>query len=98
MKNETITTPNFTGSIARTIAKIRASTCIDEADEEFIAKILQDELTEQYRMLDEYYEEEYYNALSRARNSAYDEGFNDGYDVGYDNGYDDWHAKKHSAV
>ena len=94
MKNETIVTPNFTGSIARTIAKIRASTCIDDVDAEVIEELLQDELNEYCMMLNGYYEEEYYNAISRARNSAYD----DGYDVGYDNGYADCHAKNHSAV
>ena len=94
MNTKTIVTPNFTVSIARTIAKIRASTCINVVDAEAIEKILQDELTEQYRMLAGYYEEEYRNAISSARNSAYDDGFDDGYDVGYDNGS----SESHSAV
>ena len=75
-----------------------ANFCIDDVDAEVIEKILQEGIDEYYMMLDGYYEEEYYNELSRARNSAYDDGFDDGYDVGYDNGYADCHAKNHSAV
>ena len=89
----TIVKPDFKAAIANIIAELRTVTCIDDVDAEVIKEILQDELTEQYRMLDGYYEEEYYNAISRARNSAYDDGFDDGYDVGYDNGYSDCHAK-----
>ena len=82
----TITTPNFMGKAANIIAEIRTRTCIDDVDAEVIKAILQDELNEYYRMLNGYYEEEYYNALNTARNRAYDEGFDDGYDVGYDEG------------
>ena len=82
----TITKPNFMGKTAKIIAKVRASACIDDVDAEVIEKILQEELNEYYRMLDGYYEEEYYNALNTARNRAYDDGFDVGYDVGYDEG------------
>ena len=89
--NYTVTTPNFMDRIAKTIADIRNRTCIDDDDAEVIEDILKNELKEYYRMLDGYYEEEYYNAISSARNSSYDEGYEDGYDVGYDNGYSDSH-------
>ena len=83
----TITTPNFMGKTANIIAEIRTKTCIEDVDAEVIKDILQAALNEHYRMLDEYYAEEYYNALNTARNRAYDDGFDDGYDVGYDVGY-----------
>ena len=84
--------PDFMVRTAKIIEEIRASTCIDDVDVEVIEKILQDGLNKYYDELDGYYEEEYYNALSRARNSAYDDGFNDGYDVGFDNGSSESHA------
>ena len=83
---KTITTPDFTGSIAKIISEARLRTCMDEIDTDVLVEILQDALNEYYTLLDRYYEEEYCNAVSSARNSAYDEGFDDGYDVGYDNG------------
>ena len=92
MKNETITTPNFMGRIKKIIEEVSASTCIDEIEAEIIEVILQAALKEYYDALNEYYEEEYHNALSRARNSAYDAGFDDGYEVGYDNGSSDSHS------
>ncbi len=79
----TITTPDFMGKTARIIAEVRTKTFIDEV----AAEVIKDALNEYCRMLDEYYAEEYYNALNTARNRAYDEGFDDGYDVGYDAGH-----------
>ena len=70
--------PNFMERTAKIIAEIRNRTCIDD-DVEAIEKILQDELNEYYRMLDGYYEEEYYNTISSYRSSAYDKGYADGY-------------------
>ena len=95
MKTETIKTPNFTGSIAKIVSEVRLRTCMDEIDADVLVEILQDSLNEYCTLLDKYYEEEYYIAISRARNSAYDEGFDDGYNVGYDNGYADCNAENH---
>ena len=84
---ETIMSPNFTGRIAKIIAEVR-STCIDKIDAEaieVIEELLQDELLElnEYcRMLDEYYIEEYHNAIARVRSKAYDAGYDDGYSDG----------------
>ena len=77
---ETIKTPDFT----RVIAEIRTITGIGD----FEAEALQELLKEYCVMVDEYYIEEYHNALDSARNSAYD----DGYDVGYFEGYEDGYA------
>ena len=85
MKTGTITTPNFRDITAKIIAEIRARTCIDD-DAEVLEAMLKDELTEYCRMLDGYYEEEYFNAIS----SVYDEG--------YDEGYYDGRSESHSAV
>ena len=85
--NYTVTTPNFMVKTAKIIAEVRARTCIDDVDAEVIEEILQNELTEYYRMLAGYYEEEYYNAIASARTSAYDNGYADGYDIGYDEGH-----------
>ena len=81
MNTKTIVTANI-------IAKIRTMTCIDDVD----AEVIKDALNEYCDALNEYYVEEYHNALSSARNSAYDAGFEDGYDVGYDNGCSDGHS------
>ena len=94
----TITTPNFTGKVAKTIAKIINRTCIDDDDVEVIEAILQDMFIEECSMLAGYYEEEYYNAISSARSKAYDDGHSDGYDDGYESGYADCHAKNNYAV
>ena len=88
-----VTTPNFMGRIAKIIEEIRTRTCIDEIDTEVLEKILQDELTEYYTLLNGYYEEEYYIAISSARSKAYDDGHSDGYADGYDAGCADCHAK-----
>ncbi len=80
---------DFMVKIANILAEVRARTCIDELDAEVIEAILQDSLNEYFVMLDGYYEEEYYNAISSARSRAYDDGHSDGYNIGYDIGYDD---------
>ena len=92
MNTKTINTPNFMVSAAKIIAEIRNQTCIEDVDAEAIKAILQNALNEYYDELNEYYEEEYCNAISSARNSAYDDGYDDGYDIGYDNGYSDGHS------
>ena len=83
MKTETITT------IAKIIEEVNAKTCINKIDKEVIVGILQASLNEYFVMLDGYYEEEYYIAISSARNIAYDDGHSDGYADGYDIGYED---------
>ena len=102
MNTKTIIPPNFMGSTANIIAEIRTKTGIDDVDVEVIEKILQDALNEYYSMVDEYYEEEYYIAISSVRNKAYDDGhsdgYADGYEIGYDDGYDDGRYKSHSVV
>ena len=81
MKTETI--------IAKIIEEVRNHTCIDNIDTEVLEEILQASLNEYFTMLDEYYEEEYYNAISSARSKAYDDGHSEGYADGFDIGYDD---------
>ena len=88
---ETIKTPDFT----RLITEVSAITDIDEVHAEAIEKLLKDELNEYYKMLDEYYVEEYHNAIASARNIAYDAGHSDGYADGYDVGYDDGYYESH---
>ena len=87
------TMTDFLESTAKIMAEIRTRACIDDVDAEAIEKILQDELTEYYTLLNGYYEEEYYIAISSARSKAYDDGHSDGYDDGYDAGCADCHAK-----
>ena len=77
---------------AKIIEEVLNRTYIDKIDTEIIVDILQGELKEYYAELEEYFNEEYHNAIARARNSAYDSGFDDGYDVGYDNGQSDSHS------
>ena len=79
MKTVTIKTPNFTRRIASITAEIRTIACIDDVDAEVIEKILQDALTEECRMLDGYYAEEYYNEIA----SSYVKGYTSGYDDGH---------------
>ena len=84
--------PKFMGRVAKIVEQVRTKTCIDNVDTEAIEKILQDELNEYCRMLDGYYAEEYYNAITSAQHRAYDEGHSDGYSLGYDDGYLDGHS------
>ena len=69
--------------IAKLVKEIQTQICIDDADVEILEGLLKDELNEYCILLDEYYEEEYYIAISDARNRAYDAGYADGYDEGY---------------
>ena len=96
MQIDTIKTPNLTRKIANIIAEIRTIACIDDVDAEAIEKILQDELTEECRMLDGYYWEEYYNELSSAEHRAYNAGHYDGYNVGYNVGHYDGYSESNS--
>ena len=83
--------PIVTPKVADIIAKIINRTCIDNDDVEVIEEILQGTLHEYYAALEEYFVEEYYNAVSSARSKAYDDGHSDGYDDGYESGYADCH-------
>ena len=56
------------------MAEVRRKTCINDYEEE----VIKDALNKYYDALNEFFEEEYYNALNSARNKAYD----DGYDAG----------------
>ena len=91
MKTETIMT-DFMDRTAKIIEEMRNRSRINVVDTEVIEAMLKDAFNEYCDALNEYYVEEYHNALSSARNSAYDAGFEDGYDVGYDNGYSDGHS------
>ena len=88
MKTKTIVTPKFTKSIEKIITEISAITDIDEVRAEVIEKLLQDELRAYYAEL-----EDYYIAISSARNEAYYEGHSDGYARGYDVGRDEGRDK-----
>ena len=74
--------PDFIDSTAKIIEEVLARTCIDKIDTEVLEDILQDELKAYYAELEDYYIEEYHNAISRARNIAYDAGYDDGYSDG----------------
>ena len=79
METKPIMSPNFT----RVIAEIRTRTGIDAV----AAEALEEFLTEQCRMIDGYYEEEYYHELDIVRSTAYDAGYTAGYDAGYEVGH-----------
>ena len=85
--------PDFMDRIEKIIADVRTITYIDKIDAKAIEELLKDELNEYCSLLEQYYEEECYIAVSSARNIAYDDGhsdgYADGYDVGYDNGQSD---------
>ena len=86
---------NFNDRIAKIITEVRTRTCIDKLDTEVLEVLeglLKDELKEYYDLIDNYYEEEYYNAVSSARNIAYDNGHSDGYAEGYDFCYAECHS------
>ena len=84
METKTIATPKFTKSIEKIITEISVITDIDEVHAEVLEKLLQDELRAYYAEL-----EDYYVAISSARNEAYYEGHSDGYARGYDVGRDE---------
>ena len=87
---------DFMDRAAKIIEEVLARTCIDKIDAEAIERILQDALNEYYSMVDEYYDEECYIAISSARSKAYDDGHSDGYADGYDIGYDDGRSESYS--
>ncbi len=62
-------------NITKAMVEIRAKTFIDSYDAEIIEGILQNALND----LNEYYEEEYCNAVASARSRAYDAGYDAGY-------------------
>ena len=97
MKPQPIKIPKFMRLATMIIAEVRARTFIDDVDAEALRELLKEELNEQCRMLDGYYEEEYYNELSRTRTIAYDEGYALGYDGGHSRGYSDGYSEGHSA-
>ena len=84
--------PDFMGRIAKIVEEVSARACVDKIDTEVIEAILQASLNEYCTMVDEYYEEEYYIAITSAQHRAYDEGHSDGYSLGYDDGYLDGHS------
>ena len=86
---------NFMDRAAKIIEEVLARTCIDEVDAEVLEDILQEELKAYYAELEEYYIEEYHNAISSARSKAYDDGHSDGYADGYEDGYDDGYYESH---
>ena len=97
MKPQPIKTPNFMRLATMIMAEIRTITYIDDVDAEALKALLQEELNEECRMIDGYYEEEYYHELSRTRTIAYDEGYALGYDGGHSRGYSDGYSEGHSA-
>ena len=82
----------FMNRIAKIVTEVSAITGIDEIHAKAMEELLKAAFNEYCLEREEYYIEEYHNAMNRARNSAYDDGFDDGYDVGYDNGYSDSHS------
>ena len=73
----------FMNRIAKIITEVSAVTGIDEVDAKAMEELLKAAFNEYCLELDEYYIEEYHNALNSARSKAYDSGYEDGYDVGY---------------
>ena len=92
MKTETIVT-DFMDRTAKIIEEMRNRSRINVVDTEVIEAMLKDAFNEYCDALNEYYEEEFYIALSSARSKAYDDGHSDGYEDGYDAGVADCHAK-----
>ena len=82
MQIDTIMPPSFKGRLAKIVKEIQTRICIDDADVEILKGLLKDELN----FIDEYYEEEYYYAISSVHNSAYDAGYEAGYADGYSEG------------
>ncbi len=62
--------PDFMSRIAKIVEEVRTIACIDDVDVKILEELLQDELYEYAEELDEYYEEEYYIAISSARSKA----------------------------
>ena len=76
---ETILTPKFMHRISKITTEVSAVTGIDEVEVKALEALLKEKLNEYCLELEEYYEEEYYVALSSARSKAYDVGYEDGY-------------------
>ena len=91
---KTIMSPKFMDRAKNIVEEVLLRACIDGVDAEVIEELILNALNECYEELNDYFEEEYYNEVSRARNAIYD----DGYDVGYDNGYDKGYSDSRSAV
>ena len=87
---KTIMSPKFMDRAENIVEEVLLRTGIDGVDAEVIEELILNALNEYYDELNEYYEEEYYNAISSARNMAYD--------AGYEDGYNDHHSESHSAV
>ena len=96
---ETIMTPEFMHRLSKIITEVSASYGVDEIHAEALEDSLKEKLNEYCLELDEYYIEEYNNALDSARTIAYDDGnydgYADGYDVGYNAGYADGSSESH---
>ena len=87
---KTIMSPKFMDRAENIVEEVLLRTGIDGVDAEVIQELILNALNEYYDELNEYYEEEYYNEVSRARNASYD--------AGYEDGYNDHHSESHSAV
>ena len=87
---KTIMSPKFMDRAENIVEEVLLRTGIDGGDAEVIQELILNALNEYYDELNEYYEEEYYNEVSRARNASYD--------AGYEDGYNDHHSESHSAV
>ena len=83
METKRIKTPIRAPKFTRVIAEIRTRTGIDAV----AAEALEEFLTERCRMIDGYYEEEFYHELDIVRFPAYTDGYTAGYEDGYDTGY-----------
>ena len=68
MKTETITTPDFTGRLAKIIADIHYQICVYKIDAKVIEDILQAEINEQ---------------CSKSYDAGHSDGYDDGYENGY---------------
>ena len=89
METQYIKTPIKAPDFKRVIAEIRTRTGINAADAEAIEEFL----TEHCRMVDGYYEEEYYIELDSVRFRAYNDGYDDGRVDGYADGYEEGYAE-----
>ena len=78
-----ITTPNFMRKIEKILEEVRQ---YSDFEAEALEELLKAELNEYSRKLDEYYIEEYSNAIASARSRAYDSGYEDGYSAGHSAG------------
>lgn len=82
---KTIMSPKFMDRAENIVEEVLLRTGIDGVDAEVIQELILNALNEYYDELNEYYEEEYCNEVSRARNASYDAGYEDGYNDHYCN-------------